>query len=45
MPTPQEKLRTLDKLPIGRDPASVRRRLEAVEGMLERMFVVPGINR
>jgi len=45
MPTPQEKLRTLDKLPVGRDPASVRRRLEAVEGMLERMFVVPGINR
>ena len=32
-------------LPIGRDPASVRRRLEAMEGLLERMFVVPGINR
>jgi hypothetical protein len=32
-------------LPIGRDPASVRRRLEAVEGMLERLFVVPGLNR
>jgi len=33
------------QLPVGRDPASVRRRLEAVEGVLERAFVVPGINR
>jgi hypothetical protein len=46
MPTPQEQFeRIADQLPIGRDPASVRRRLEAVEGLLERMFVVPGINR
>lgn len=46
MPTPQEQFSKMaDQLPIGRDPASVRRRLEAVEGMLERMFVVPGINR
>ena len=29
---------------VGRDPASVRRRLEAVEGLLERAFVVPGTN-
>lgn len=34
-----------EQLPIGRDPASVRRRLEAAEGLLERMFVIPGINR
>lgn len=33
------------QLPIGRDPASVRQRLEAVEGVLERLFVLPGINR
>lgn len=33
------------QLPLGRDPASVRQRLEAVEGVLERLFVVPGINR
>jgi hypothetical protein len=34
-----------DKLPgVGTDPASVRRRVEAMEGLLERMFVVPGIN-
>lgn len=34
-----------NQLPIGRDPASVRRRLEAMEALLERLFVVPGINR
>jgi hypothetical protein len=46
MPTPQEQFdRIADRLPIGRDPASVRRRLEAVEGLLENLFVVPGINR
>jgi hypothetical protein len=33
------------RLPIGRDPASVRSRVEAMEKMLERMFVVPGLNR
>ena len=33
------------QLPLGRDPASVRRRLEAMERLLERMFVIPGINR
>ena len=32
------------QLPIGRDPHSVRRRLEAMEGLLERAFVVPGTN-
>jgi hypothetical protein len=32
-------------LSLGRDAASVRRRLEAVEGLLERAFVVPGLNR
>ncbi|WP_278374248.1 DUF4112 domain-containing protein, partial [Sphingobium xenophagum] len=30
---------------LGRDPASVRRRIEAMEAVLERLFVVPGINR
>ena len=34
-----------NRLPIGRDPHSVRQRLEAVEGVLERAFMVPGINR
>jgi hypothetical protein len=30
---------------IGTDPASVRQRVEAMERILERLFVVPGINR
>ena len=35
-----------DRLPgLGRDPQSVRRRVEAMERLLERLFVVPGINR
>ena len=37
-----------DKLPFpgfGTDPLSVRRRVEALERILERMFVVPGLNR
>ena len=37
--------RIAGQLPMGRDPASVRRRLEAVEGLLERAFTIPGINR
>jgi len=46
MPSPQDQFNPIaDRLPVGRDPMSVRRRLEAMEGMLERMFVVPGINR
>jgi len=35
-----------DKLPgLGRDPQSVRTRVETMEALLERMFVIPGINR
>ena len=30
---------------FGRDPASVRRRIEAMEAMLEGLFVLPGTNR
>ena len=46
MPNPAERFAQIaDQLPIGRDPASVRRRLEAMELLLERIFVVPGINR
>jgi len=32
-------------LPLGSDPVSVRRRVEAMEVVLERSFVIPGINR
>jgi hypothetical protein len=46
MPTPQEQFdRMANQLPLGRDPTSVRRRLEAMEKVLERAFVLPGINR
>lgn len=30
---------------FGRDPASVRRRIEAMEQMLEGLFVIPGTSR
>ncbi|MCW3836151.1 DUF4112 domain-containing protein [Sphingomonas canadensis] len=30
---------------LGRDAAAVRRRVEAMEQLLERTFVIPGINR
>lgn len=33
------------QLPLGSDPASVRYRLEALEKLLERSFVLPGTNR
>ena len=32
-------------LPLGTDPASVRRRIEALEQLLERAFTIPGTNR
>lgn len=35
----------LDRLPVGRDAASVRRRVEAMERVLEGLFTIPGINR
>lgn len=35
----------LDQLPIGRDPVSVRRRVEAMEHLLEGLFVIPGTRR
>ena len=34
-----------DGLPVGRDAASVRRRVEAMERVLEGLFTVPGLNR
>ena len=38
----QQFERIANQLPIGRDPASVRQRLEAMETLLERAFTVPG---
>lgn len=37
--------RLFDSLPLGRDAASVRRRIETMEKLLERSFVIPGLNR
>jgi hypothetical protein len=34
-----------ERLPIGTDPASVRRRVEAMEHLLEGLFVIPGTSR
>ena len=39
-----QQLRPME-LPIGHDPLAVRRRIEAMEQLLERSFVIPGINR
>jgi hypothetical protein len=39
-----ELQRIAEQLPVGRDPASVRRRLEAMERLLERAFAIPGTN-
>ena len=41
-PTPKMR-REMPRL--GSDPASVRQRIEAMEKILERMFVIPGINK
>jgi hypothetical protein len=32
-------------MPLGKDPAAVRQRIEAMEKLLERSFTIPGINR
>ncbi|HEX8194305.1 MAG TPA: DUF4112 domain-containing protein [Allosphingosinicella sp.] len=41
---PQEFDRIAAQLQVGRDPASVRRRVEAMEQLLERAFPIPGTN-
>ncbi|WP_082463859.1 DUF4112 domain-containing protein [Sphingomonas sp. Leaf17] len=35
----------LNRMPVGRDPAAIRARVVAIEAMMERAFVIPGINR
>ena len=41
--TPPDQRLTLPNLRT--DPASVRQRVEAMERVLERLFIIPGINR
>jgi len=38
-------LNNLGGFPVGSDPAAVRRRIEMMEHVLERSFVIPGINQ
>lgn len=47
MPISQDQFSQLARdLPgMGNDPASVRRRIEAMEKLLEGIFVIPGTNR
>ena len=40
----QQFERMAAELPVGRDPASVRRRVEAMERLLESAFPIPGTN-
>ena len=47
-PVPPNPTPRADKRPfpgLGTDPQSVRHRVEALEKLMERMFVVPGINK
>ncbi|MGR6329870.1 DUF4112 domain-containing protein [Sphingomonas sp. XXL09] len=47
----QDRVRSIDPqqvlsaLPVGRDPASVRKRIEAMERLMEGLFVIPGTQR
>lgn len=43
--TPMAPRGLRDRLPLGRDAAAVRTRLEALEAVLEGLFVIPGLNR
>lgn len=44
MPEPQRPRPVSFNLPTGRDPQSVRQRVEMLEMLLERSFRIPGIN-
>ena len=41
----QQARRMAPELPFGRDAVAVRQRIELAERLLERAFVIPGINR
>jgi hypothetical protein len=46
MPIDNQQFDTaMSRLAVGRDPASVRRRIEAIEALLERGFTVPGTSQ
>lgn len=43
--TAQQARRMAPEIPLGRDAASVRQRVEAIERLLERSFTLPGTNQ
>ena len=43
--SPTQKMPRYPMPPLDKDPASVRQRVEQMEKLLERMFVIPGINK
>jgi Domain of unknown function (DUF4112) len=45
MVEPQRPRPLAVELPLGRDPAAIRQRVEALEKLLEGVFVIPVINR
>jgi hypothetical protein len=45
MPDPQRPRPILPDLALGKDAASIRRRVEALEKLLERSLIIPGINK
>jgi len=45
MPVNQRQFESIaNRLPVARDPAAVRQRIEAMERLLERLFTLPGTN-
>lgn len=42
---PETRRMSTPRLPIGRHATAVRTRVEALEAVMERMFVIPGLNR
>ncbi len=44
-PRPMAQGSVFEDLPLGKDVHSIRRRIEAMEQVLERSFVIPGINQ
>jgi hypothetical protein len=40
-----EPLKPADRLPLGRDPHSIRQRIEALEQVLEGLIPIPGTNK
>lgn len=42
---PEQVRKLAAQLPLGRDAAAVRRRIEAMEHLLEGLITIPGLNR